>query len=145
MDLQEFTLEVQKNRISLSDQAPCHNPVLFVRADDPSPSHASELIRIYGSGGHMQLVFLIKWTKLNGRKVSGIVEVWAEDAGANDRLIQTEVIANLSRISFKNPATDSYRRSFPHPLKLLLPRQSRSPDLKYVGVRYFQDETPMTS
>ena len=25
--------------------------------------------------------------------MSGIVEVWAGDAGANDRLIQTEVIA----------------------------------------------------
>lgn len=33
-----------------------------------------------------------------------IVELWAGVAGANDRLIQTEVVANLSS---KNSATDS--------------------------------------
>lgn len=106
---------------------------------------ADKDLLIHGFGGHVRLVILIKWTKLNGGRVSGVAEAWAGDDGANDRLIQTEVIANLSSILFKNSATDNYRRSFPHPPpKLLLPRKFMSPDLNYMGVRYLQEETPMT-
>lgn len=39
--------------------------------------------------------------------MSGVIEVWAGDATANDRLIQTEVIANLSSILFKNSAANN--------------------------------------
>lgn len=44
--------------------------------------------------------------------MSGKIEVWAGDAAANDRLIQTEVIAILPRI-FKKSVIDSYSLSFP--------------------------------
>lgn len=77
--------------------------------------------------------------------MSGIVEVWAGDAAANDRLIQTEVIANLPCI-FKKTAFDSYSLSFlPRPPHLLLPSQYKSPDRKFLGVRYFLGATPGTS
>lgn len=40
---------------------------------------------IDNSDGHIQLLFLIKWNKLKGGRVSGVIEVWAGDATANDR------------------------------------------------------------
>lgn len=67
--------------------------------------HKNRWIR--GSDGHIRLVFLIKWNKLREERVSGVIKVWAGDATANDRLIQTEVIANLSSTLFKNSAYDS--------------------------------------
>lgn len=66
---------------------------------------ADKDLLIHGFGGHVRLVILIKWIKLNGGRVSGVVEAWAGDEGANDRLIQTEVIANLSSILFKDSPT----------------------------------------
>ena len=73
----------------------------FINAGAVNPSfprfRADKDSLIHGSGGHIRLVFLIKLTKLNGGMVSGIFEVWAGDAGANDCLIQTEVIVNISR------------------------------------------------
>ena len=53
---------------------------------------------------------------------SGLIEVWAGDAMANDHLVQTEVIANLLCVLFKKSATDSYRSSSPP-----LPHNCRSP------------------
>lgn len=50
---------------------------------------------IGGCGGNVELVIPIKLNKLAGGRVSGMIEVWAGDAAANDRLIQIEVIANL--------------------------------------------------
>lgn len=49
---------------------------------------------VHGCGGNVKLAILVKFNKLAEGRVSGIVEVWAGDATANDRLIQTEVIAN---------------------------------------------------
>lgn len=60
-----------------------------------------------------------------GGRVSGAIEVWAGDAAANDHLVQTEVIANLSYISFKKLATDSYSRSPPPLTHPQLPRFSQ--------------------
>ena len=80
---------------------------------------------IRGSGGLVKLVILINFNKLAHGRVSGIVEVWAGDAAANDRLIQTEVIANLP-CTFMKPAIDSYSLSFPpRPPHLLQPSQSK--------------------
>lgn len=61
----------------------------------------------------------------NGGRVSGLIEVWAGDAMANDHLLQTEIIANLPGILLKKSATDNYRSSSP-PLLPQLPRSSRS-------------------
>lgn len=58
-------------------------------------------------------------------RVSGLIEVWAGDAMANDHLLQTEIIANLPGILLKKSATDKYRSSSP-PLPPQLPRSSRS-------------------
>ena len=78
---------------------------------------------IGGCGGHVKLVILIKFNKLAGGRVSGMIEVWAGDAAANDRLIQTEVIANLP-CKYKKTAADCYSLFFlPHPLHLLLSSQ----------------------
>lgn len=41
---------------------------------------------------------LIKWSAPTGGRVSGLIEVWAGDAMANDHLVQTAVIANLHGI-----------------------------------------------
>ena len=68
---------------------------------------------IRGCGGHVELVILIKFNKLAGGRVSGIVEVWARDAAANDRLIQTEVIANLPAYSRKRQLTAIAYLSYP--------------------------------
>lgn len=48
-----------------------------------------------GCGGAVELVILIKFNKLAGGSVSGMIEVWAGESATNNRLIQTEVIANL--------------------------------------------------
>lgn len=66
---------------------------------------------IHGCGGHVKLAILTKFNKLAKIRVSGKVEVWAGDATANDRLIQTEVIANLPYI-FKKTVMNSYSLSF---------------------------------
>lgn len=80
---------------------------------------------IHGGGGKIQLVLLIKWSSLSGGRVSGLIEVWAGDAMANDQLVQTEVIANLPGILLIKLATDSYRSSSP-PLPPQSPRSSLS-------------------
>lgn len=60
---------------------------------------------IGGCGGHVELVILVKFNKLAGGRVSGMIEVWAGDAAANEWLIQTEVIANLP-CKYKKTAAD---------------------------------------
>lgn len=100
---------------------------------------------IRGCGGHVELVILIKFNKLVGGRVSGQIEVWAGDTAANDRLIQTEVIANLPCI-LKKTAINSYSLSFQlRPPHLLLPSQYKSPDRKSLEVRYFLGAIPGTS
>lgn len=63
---------------------------------------------IHGCGSHVQLVFLIKWNKLRGGRVSGVFEVWAGDAAANDQFFQTEVISlNYLALYSRKSSTDS--------------------------------------
>lgn len=96
---------------------------------------------IHGFGGNIKLVILVKFNKLAEGRVSGIVEVWAGDAAANDQLIQTEVIANLPCI-FMKTAIDNYSISFlPRPPHLLLPSQYESPGRKSLGVSFFLGAT----
>ena len=66
---------------------------------------------IRGCGGFVKLVILIKFSKLAKERVFGKIEVRASDATAHDRLIQTEVVANLPYI-FKKTAINSYSLSF---------------------------------
>lgn len=95
-----------------------------------------------GCGGFLELVILIKFNKLAGGSVSGMIEVWAGESATNNRLIQTEVIANLPR-KHKKTAADCCRRSFlPGPASLILLSSFESPDRSFLGVRYFLGATP---
>ena len=45
-----------------------------------------------GGAGSVQVVVLIKWTKMEGNQVRAFIEVYDLDPTGNERLLQTEVI-----------------------------------------------------
>lgn len=49
-----------------------------------------------GTAGAVQMVLLIKWSKLGGDRVKGYVEVYNLDPAGDENLIQTEVSINLT-------------------------------------------------
>ena len=50
---------------------------------------------ITGGDPDIQLVFLIKWSKISGDRVKGFIEVYNRDAAGNPNLLQSEVLFNL--------------------------------------------------
>ena len=55
-----------------------------------------------GGAGSVQIVLLIKWTKISGNRVKAFVEVYELDPAGNERLRQTEVVIQQSNISDLN-------------------------------------------
>lgn len=49
-----------------------------------------------GTAGVVQMVLLIKWSKLGSDRVKGYVEVYNLDPAGDKNLVQTEVSINLT-------------------------------------------------
>ena len=54
--------------------------------------HQDISLWLKGGAGFVQVVLLIKWTKITGKRVKAFIEVYNLDPTGNKRLLQTEVI-----------------------------------------------------
>jgi hypothetical protein len=58
---------------------------------------------LIGGGGAVEMVLLVKWTKLTGtNQVKGVLEVYTLNPALEETLMQTEVAINLSKITLKH-------------------------------------------
>lgn len=70
------------------------NPTLVVESgwSESRPElHQDRDIWLTGQAATTEVVLILKWSKLTGRKVEGDIEVWDIDAAGIPRLLQQEV------------------------------------------------------
>ncbi|EEP76894.1 predicted protein [Uncinocarpus reesii 1704] len=64
--------------------------------------HRDKRLWLVGGAGQVQLVLLVKWTKMPGNRVKGVIESWDLDPAGNERLLQEEIIYPRSQAGSVN-------------------------------------------